>query len=176
MKNIRLLFPVLFLAIFSASGQSSDVGWASFYQEGHTDFSPAFREEMARQLMQKFDLMLEIPDFARDKEFMLLVGLTPLKTSYKDGYAFSLVDVVGRNAQSTTITIYWKAADNQAITRQKTIATGEVEFGWCADFDKNYFLAFAKENHVPEINGEKLIFDFVFHAELFPDLFITYRF
>ncbi len=155
---------------------SNTIGWATFFNEASTDFSEAFQTEMTNQLMAQFNSLVEIENFAKDKNFVLFVGMAPLQTNYKDGYAFVLVEVICPNSEPKTITAYWKSGDNKQIINADSMSVQDIEFGWCADFDKAFFKGFAKENVISQINGIELKFKYVTHLELYPDLFITYNF
>lgn len=175
LKPLILSFLLFSFNSFSQMN-SNTIGWAMFFNEASTDFSEAFQTEMAQQLMAQFNSLVEIENFAQDKNFMLVVGMTPLKTTYKDGYAFVLVEVICPNSESKTITAYWKARENRLITKVDSITDEDIEFGWCADFDKEFFKSFSVENVISQINGTKLKFKYVAHLELYPDLLITYSF
>lgn len=156
--------------------ESNDIGWASFYNDASTEFSEQFRTEMANQLMAKFNSMVEIDSFAQAKGFMLFVGMIELKTTYQNGYAFALVEVIAPNSFSKTITAYWKADDNETIVKSNSANSENVEFGWCSDFDKEFFRSFAKENVIKKINGIDLNFKYVADFQLFPDIIVIYEF
>jgi len=172
--------PVLatFLISFNLLSQmeSNDIGWASFYNDASTEFSESFQTEMADQLMDKFNKMVDIEDFAKNKGFMLFVGMEELKTTYQNGYAFALVEIIAPNTYSKTITAYWKSDDNKGIVTADTVSSENVEFGWCSDFDKEFFRSFAKENVIKQIDGVALKFKYVTDFQLFPDITISYEF
>ena len=154
--------------------QTNDIGWATFFNEASTDFSTEFQTEMSNQLMEKFNSLMGIGNFAEDKEFALFVGMEDMKTIYKDGYAFSLVEVLAPSSETKILTIYWKSKDNKNIVKSHLISAETVEFGWAADFDVDFFKRFAKENVISEINGEKLKFKFVADVETYPDLMLYF--
>jgi len=156
--------------------ESNDIGWASFYNDASTEFSEQFQTEMANQLIHEFNAMVEIDSFAQNKGFMLFVGMTALKTTYQNGYAFALVEVIAPNSYSKTITACWRAEDNEAITKSNSANSNNVEFGWCSDFEKDFFRSFAKENLIKQIDGVVLNFKYVADFQLFPDLTIWYEF
>lgn len=156
--------------------KSIDVGWATFYNDVSEDFSPEFQREMSNQLMNAFNEMVGIENFASEKKFMLFVGMTELKTLYKDGYAFSLVEVIAPNSFSKSLTAFWKAKDNQKIVASNSVSSQNIEFGWCADFDKEFFKSFVKENVIKTIKDIELNFKYVADFELFPDLNILFQF
>jgi hypothetical protein len=156
--------------------ESNDIGWASFYNDASTEFSEQFQTEMANQLVDKFNAIVEIDSFAQRKGFMLFVGMTELKTTYQNGYAFALVEVIAPNSFSIIITAYWKADDNKTIVKSNSANSENVEFGWCSDFDKEFFRSFAKENVIKKINGIDLNFKYVADFQLFPDITISYEF
>ena len=155
---------------------STDIGWASFYNDASTDFSLEFQTEMANQLMDRFNAMVGIENFATDKEFMLFIGFHELKTIYQDGYAFAVVEIISPNSFTKSLTTYWKSSDNENIMNSESVNSENIEFGWCADFETEYFKSFAKENIVRHIKGQKLNFKFVPDLQLFPDLNIYYEF
>ena len=175
---IKLIVTATFLVSINLFSQmeSNDIGWASFYNEASTEFSEQFQTEMSNQLMDKFNAMVEIENFAQNKGFILFIGMTELKTIYQDGYAFTLVEVISPNSFSKTITAYWRSEDNKKITKSNSVNSEKVEFGWCADFEKEFFRSFAKENVITQINGIDLKFKFVADFQLFPDLTISYEF
>lgn len=156
--------------------ESNNIGWAAFYNDASTEFSTTFQTEMANQLMDKFNTMVEIDSFAQDKKFMLFVGMTELKTTYQNDYAFALVEVIAPNSYSKTLTAYWKADNNETIVKSDSVNSENVEFGWCSDFDTEFFKSFAKENVIKQIDGVDLKFKYVADFQLFPDLSITYEF
>ena len=174
----KLLTIVIVLTSFNLFPQmkSTDVGWATFYNEASEVFSPEFQNEMANQLMLKFNAMVGIENYASEKKFMLFVGMRELKTMYQDGYAFSLVEVIAPNSYSKTLTAYWKAQDNKKIVSSDSANFQNVEFGWCADFDKEFFRSFTKENVIKTINGIELSFKYVSDVQLYPDLTISFEF
>jgi hypothetical protein len=155
---------------------SPDIGWASFYNDASTDFSLEFQTEMANQLMGRFNAMVGIENFATDKEFMLFIGFHELKTIYQDGYAFAVVEIISPNSFTKSLTTYWKSSDNENIMNSESVNSENIEFGWCADFETEYFKSFAKKNIVSHINGQKLNFKFIPDLQLFPDLNIHYEF
>src|SRR5690606_4947435 len=118
----KLLVLATFLISFNLFSQmeSNDIGWASFYNDASTEFSEQFQTEMANQLIHEFNAMVEIDSFAQNKGFMLFVGMTALKTTYQNGYAFALVEVIAPNSYSKTITACWRAEDNEAITKSNS--------------------------------------------------------
>jgi hypothetical protein len=93
---------------------------------------------MSRQLSRKLDLMIGIENYARDNEFQLLVGLEPLKMNFQDAYAFCLVEVVDRYSFASIVTVYWKEStiDNKVVMKSNELNATNIEFGWCADFNK----------------------------------------
>jgi len=131
---------------------------------------------MSNQLMQQFNATMVIENCVMEKEFTLSVGFTELKTMYDNNYSFSLVQVNCRNNYSYTITAYWKADDNITITKQDSVNSSQVEFGWCSDFDKDQFSTCSKDNLITEINGTKIQFKYAGNYQLFPDLIIKYKF
>ncbi|MDX2361510.1 MAG: hypothetical protein QNK23_11940 [Crocinitomicaceae bacterium] len=156
--------------------ESNDIGWATFYNDASTGFSEEFQTEMSKQLMDKFNTMVEIQNFAQDKKFMLFVGMTELKTIYQNGYALSSVEVIAPPAYSNKLTAYWKSDDLETITKSDSISSENIEFGWCSDFDKEFFKSFARKDIIPEVDGINLNFEFIADLQLFPDLSITYQF
>lgn len=174
----KLLILATFLISFNLFSQmeSNDIGWASFYNDASTEFSEQFQTEMANQLLDKFNKMVEIEGFAKNKGFMLLVGMEELKTTYQNGYAFALVEIIAPNTYSKTITAYWKSDDNIGIVTADTVNSENVEFGWCSDFDKEFFRSFAKENVIKQIDGVTLNFKYIADFQLFPDITISYEF
>lgn len=174
----KLLIIVIVLISFNLFSQmeSNNIGWAAFYNDASTEFSTTFQTEMANQLMDKFNTMVEIDSFAQNKKFILFVGMTELKTTYQNGYAFVLVDVIAPNSYTKTITAYWQANNNETIVKSDFVNSENIEFGWCSDFDKELFKSFAKENVIKQIDGIDLKFKYVADFQLYPDLTISYEF
>jgi hypothetical protein len=176
MNKILIVATILISFNLLAQMESNQIGWATFYNDASTEFSEQFQTEMANQLMDKFNAIVEIDNLAQNKGFMLFVGMTDLKTTYQNGYAFALVEVIAPNSYSKTITVYWKSDNNQTITKSDTVSSTNVEFGWCSDFEKEFFRSFAKENVVKQIDDVDLNFKFVADFQFFPDLTINYEF
>ncbi|MCL2131742.1 MAG: hypothetical protein FWH36_04725 [Lentimicrobiaceae bacterium] len=152
-------------------------GWALFCDEAAA-FSDTFREEMATQLLKKFYLMLGITTEIKihKVKFRLMVGGTPLKTIYKDGYAFAMVEIINPISLSKAVTAYWKPKNGELSENAVHINvwnSENIEFGWCVDFDKNDYIRYLK----PENRLDKKQFDIPFDIEydfsLYPDLVLT---
>lgn len=154
----------------------SSIGWTSFFGSADKEFSQSFKEELSAQLMTSFDALMDIKNFVQEKGFQLFVGMEELKTIYSDGYAFSLVELIGPNSHSLTVTAYWKAQDNRKIVKTNNIDPNNVEFGWCADLDREFVFWSAHEDSVSEINGTKIKFNYRCNYTLFPDLSVKYVF
>lgn len=158
--------------------ESIDIGWASFFNDSHVNFSKEFQTEMANQLKSRFDLMLGIENYADDNDFKLIVGMTPLKLTYQDGYGFGLVEIIDKYSFSKTITFYWQSADeeNEKVINSTEANSRNIKFGWCADFEKDYFLNFHKNRLVENIQSKVLGFKYVANFELYPDLSFNFVF
>lgn len=156
--------------------ESIDIGWASFFQDALLNFSREFQTELSNQLEAKFDAMIGIENYARKNKFQLFVGMTPLKTIFQDGYGFALVEVIDHYSVSKVLTFYWKSDDNENILKSKEVNSENIEIGWCADFDTEYFLNIEKKKLVNEIQNKVLGFNYTANFDLFPDLSFDFEF
>jgi len=149
--------------------------WATFYFNVEK-FSAEFQNEMSVQLHRCFNAMIEKTDFANENGFKLLIGKTDLKTVYQDGYAFSLVEIIGPNHFSKSLTIYWKSNDNIAICNSNEVNSENVEFGWCEDFEKDQFINYNVEDTVKSIQQNALGFHYTAGFSGYPVLNVVFRF
>jgi hypothetical protein len=158
--------------------ESITIGWASFYNEALTDFSEEFQTELSNQLKDRFDLMVEVQNYADDNDFQLLVGMVPLKLTYQDGYGFGLVEIIDKYSFSNTTTFYWKSTEvlnENAINSVKTNRQN-IEVGWCADFDKEQFLNLEGNKIVSDIQSKVLGFKYTANFDLYPDISFNFSF
>lgn len=149
--------------------------WAMFAGDGAA-FSETFREEMATQLLDKFYLMLGIRTEIKNHEFQLHVGMTPLKTAYKDGYAFAIVEIITPISLSTHLTAYWKPHNGENAENASQLDIwdkGNIEFGWCSDFDKNEYIKYLEPRNVLTKEQLNSNFDYEYDYSLYPDLSFT---
>ncbi len=149
--------------------------WATFYFEAE-EFSKEFQNEMAVQLHHRFNAMMEQENFVNEHGFQLLVGKTDLQTTYQDGYGFALVEVLGPNHLWTVLTAYWKSDDNTTICKSSEVNAENVKFGWCADFDKERFLNYNKEDLVKNLQLKALGFRYTASFSGYPVLAIVFSF
>lgn len=158
--------------------ESINIGWASFYNESLSNFSKEFQTELSNQLKNRFDSMLEIENYADDNDFQLMVGMIPLKLMYQDGYGFGLVEIIDKYSFSKTLTYYWQSADeeNENVINSTKVNSQNIEFGWCADFEKDYFLNIQRNKIVADIQSKVLGFKYVANFELYPDLSFNFIF
>jgi len=154
---------------------NSKTTWATFYFDAD-QFSNAFQNEMATQLHCCFDAMMEQPDFVSENNFQLLVGKTDLQTAYHDGYGFALVEIVGPNHFHKVLTAYWKAADSVSICTSSEVSVDDVEFGWCADFNKEEILNYNVENVAKVIQRNALGFLYSAGFTNYPIIKIVFSF
>jgi len=149
--------------------------WATFYFDAE-EFSKEFQNEMAVQLHTRFDAMMEQDSFVNENSFQLLVGKTDLKTAYQDGYGFVLVEITGPNHFQTVLTAYWKSEDNVSSCKSINVSAENIEFGWCADFDKEKFLNYIKEDIVKSIQLKTLGFRYTAGFSDYPVIDIVFSF
>ena len=149
-------------------------GWAQFWGDG-ANFSPTFREQMSEQLYLKFYEMLGIKDESK-KKFGLRVGLEDMKTVVENGFAFGLVTIISPTAFSKTITAYWKKSRNEdprdAIF-DNSLTASTIEFGFCSDFEEDFFLQFLKPKQLLSKEKNNLNFTVEYDYTTYPDLSIT---
>lgn len=149
-------------------------GWAQFWKEA-ADFSLSFREQMSEQLFLRFYEILGIKDKTKMR-FMLQIGLEDMQISVKDEYAFGLVTVISPTAFARTITAYWKRENKEnALNAINDVSLNRltIEFGWCSDFDKEYFLEFIKPKKQLPKKKNNLNFIVEYDYALYPDLSLT---
>lgn len=149
-------------------------GWAQFWGDAR-NFSEGFREQMSHQLFVTFYHVLGIKDKSKMR-FLLQVGLTDMQTFVKDEYAFGLVTIISPTAQAKTITAYWKRQNKEnplnAIS-DVSLSPSTIEFGFCSDFDKDFFLAFVKPKKQLSRKKNNLNFTVEYDYALYPDLSMT---
>lgn len=149
-------------------------GWAEFWRET-ANFSKSFREQMSKQLFLKFYSILEVKDKTKMR-FMLQVGLEDMQTVLKDEYAFGLVTVISPTAYAKTITAYWKTGKNENplnAINDTSLNPSTIEFGWCSDFEKDFFLEFIKPKKRLSKKKNSLNFIVEYDYTLYPDLSLT---
>jgi hypothetical protein len=153
---------------------NKEIGWAYFYNEA-LEFSDQFQIQMSKQLELKFRLMLGLTSKSKKNKFMLFVGMEEMKTVNQDGYSFALIEIICPNSFSKKITAYWKVKndiDLLSVTQSNKLTDNEIEFGWCSDFDKDYFLKFYNSRKKLNKEENNISFDVEFDFKLFPDLSI----
>ena len=149
-------------------------GWAEFWRES-ANFSKSFREQMSEQLFRKFYEILGIKDKTKMR-FMLQIGLIDMQTILKDEYAFGLVTIISPTAYAKTITVYWKRENKENplnAINDVSLNPHTIEFGWCSDFDKEFFLEFIKPMKRLPKKRNNLSFTVEYDYTLYPDLSIT---
>lgn len=154
--------------------KNKEIGWATFYNEA-VDFSEQFQIQMSEQLEVQFKLMLGIPEKSFENEFMIFVGMMEMKTTVNNDHSFALVEIICPNSFSKLVTAYWRSDKYQdllKITQTPSISKNDIEFGWCSDFDKDYFLKFFASKN--KLNSEKndISFDVEFDFIVYPDVSI----
>lgn len=158
--------------------ESIDIDWASFYNDSLSNFSKEFQTELSSQLKNRFDIMLGIENYADENKFQLFVGMIPLKLMYQDGYGFGLVEIIDKYNFSRALTFYWKSTEenNENAMNSTKVNSQNIEFGWCADFEKNIFLNIDRDKVVSDIQNKILGFQYTANFESFPDLSFNFTF
>lgn len=154
------------------------IGWALFWNDA-AQFSDSFQSEMSNQLLEKFNLLLGSSDKSNVFKFLLHVGLTDMKMVRQDDYVFALVDPISPTSFSRTITAYWKTSPHDDLnnaTKNNSLNRTIIEFGWCEDFDTEYFLQFAKPKKNLDEKAYNLNFRVEYDYTLYPDLSLTFHF
>jgi hypothetical protein len=150
------------------------IGWAYFYDEA-LGFSEQFQIQMSEQLELQFNLMLGISEKVKKSKFIMFVGMEEMKTVYQDGYSFAIIEIICPNNLSKIITAYWrvkKGVDLMNVTQSNILTENDIEFGWCSDFEKEYFLKFYKKRKSLNKKENNILFDVEFDLKFFPDLSI----
>lgn len=147
--------------------------WATFTKEAG-GFSDSFRQVMASQLEEKFYLMLEVTqEKIKRPKFQLTVGLLPMKTIYKDGYAFALVYITDPVAFATPVTAYWRPLENvnvESATELDIWDNENIEFGWCTDFNVENYMPYLKPRNIYPKQQTGTSFLIEYDYTLYPDL------
>lgn len=154
------------------------IGWAFFEKEA-LEFSESFQVQMSKQLEQRFNHFLNIENVVSDKEFMLFVGSTDMQITYKDGFGFALVEVISSGMFSNYLTAYWRIEDSTKIesaTEKTSLDLGNIEFGWCADFDPEVFLKHVSSIQRLDSKKHNIAFDVEYDFNSYPDLSIEFKF
>jgi hypothetical protein len=154
------------------------IGWTLFWNDA-AQFSNSFQNEMSNQLLEKFNLFLGSNDKNNVFKFLLQVGLTDMKISRDNDYMFALVDIISPTSRSKTLTTYWKTAiesDLNDATKSNSLNGTNIEFGWCEDFDTEYFLQFLKPKKNLDEKAYNLNFRVEYDYTLYPDLSLTFHF
>lgn len=159
-----------------AEDWKSDVGWAGFYNSAHTDFSPSFKQQFSIQLKDAFNALTGIEDFTEKKDFLILVGMSDMKIMYQDGYGFGLLELITPSSISIYQTFFWKTEQPVDAFRADDYTEENIEFGFCADFDKNSFLKYYYDDIITSIQDTTLGFRYTANFELFPDLTFSFKF
>jgi hypothetical protein len=158
--------------------ETKSVGWAMFWKDA-AKFSNSFQNEMSNQLLEKFNLLLGSKDAKNVFKFLLEVGLREMRMMRQKEYMFALVDVISPTSFSKTITAYWKTGisdDLNNATKNDSLNRTNIEFGWCEDFDKEYFLQFIKPKKILNEKEYDLKFRVEYDYALYPDLSLTFFF
>jgi hypothetical protein len=153
---------------------NKEIGWAYFYNEA-LEFSEQFQIQMSKQLELKFKLLLGLSEKSKKNNFMLFVGMEEMKTVNQDGYSFAIIEIICPNSFSKKITAYWAVKndfDLLNVTQSSNLTEDNIEFGWCSDFDKGYFLNFYNSRKKLNNKENHISFDVEFDFKLFPDLSI----
>lgn len=154
----------------------SEIGWVGFYNKAHSDFLESFKEQFSIQLERAFNAMTETENFAQKRGFQILVGMEDMKLIYQDGYDFGLLELITPTSESLPQTFFWQTDNVQEAFKRNDFNKENIKFGFCSDFEKDYFLKFKKRNKVRAIGGEKLIFEYVEELDLYPDLNIAIKY
>jgi hypothetical protein len=152
---------------------NSDIGWVGFYNKAHSEFSESFKVQFSIQLEKAFNAMTETENFAQKRGFQILVGMEDIKLIYQDGYGFGLLELITPNSESIPQTFFWQTENVEDAFKRNEFSNENIKFGFCTDFEKDYFLKFKKRNKVRVIGGDKLKFDYIEEIDLYPDLNIS---
>jgi hypothetical protein len=153
-------------------------GWAMFYGEA-ANFSKSFRDQMSEQLYQKFYYMLGIEDKNKELAFRLEIWSKDLEMIIEDEYAFGLVWIVSPTSFAKKITAYWRTANRDNLlnaVNDSFLTSSTIEFGWCSDFDKDYFLEFLKPKKRLSKKKNNLNFTVEYDYTHYPDLSLEFYF
>ena len=159
-----------------AEDWNSDVGWVGFYNAAHTDFSPSFKEQFSIQLNDAFNALTEIEDFTEKLGFLIIVGMSDMKIMYQDGYGFGLLELITPISLSIHQTFYWKTDQVVDAFKVDNYTKENIEFGFCADFDKEIFLKYHQEDVITKVQSAALGFRYTANFNLFPDLTFSFTF
>jgi hypothetical protein len=154
-----------------------DMGWASFIEDA-TEFSEAFRMQMAEQLMQQFNALLGKEDGAAKRQFSLFVGMEPMEIHYKDGWYHITVEIIGPDSSSRHLSAHWQSDvfDHSVdLTQSNEVNVNNIRFAFGSDFDKDAFLRYFS---MPKLSKKKyeLTFDVEYDFALYPDLSLEFHF
>lgn len=152
---------------------NSDIGWVGFHNKAHSEFSESFKEQFSLQLENAFNAMTETENFAQKRGFQILVGLEDMKLIYQDGYGFGLLEIITPYSESIPQTFFWQTENEKDAFKRNEFNSENIKFGFCTDFEKDYFLKFKKRNKVRVIGGDKLKFEYIEEIDLYPDLTIS---
>jgi hypothetical protein len=151
----------------------SDVGWVGFFYKAHSEFSKSFKEQFSTQLESAFNAMTEIENYAQKRGFQILVGMEDMKLIYQDGYGFGLLEIITPLSEGIPQTFFWQTENVEDAFKRDGFTNENIQFGFCIDFEKDYFLKFKKRNKVRVIGGDKLKFEYIEEIDLYPDLNIS---
>ena len=154
------------------------IGWAFFENEA-LEFSESFQVQMSKQLEQRFNDFLNIENVVSDKEFMLFVGSSDMKITYKNGFGFALVEVISSGMFSNYVTAYWRLEDSTRIelaSKMTSLEPSKIEFGWCADFDPSVFLKHVSSEQKLDTEKYNIAFEVQYDFQSYPDLSIEFKF
>lgn len=154
----------------------SDLGWVGFYNEAHSEFSESFKEQFSLQLESAFNAITEIENFAQKRGFQILVGMEDMKLIYKDGYGFGILELITPYSDAIPQTFFWQTNHVKDAFKRNDFNNENIQFGFCTDFQKDYFLKFKKRNKIRVLNSDKLKFEYFEEFSLYPDLNISIEF
>lgn len=154
----------------------SEIDWVGFYNSAHIDFSPSFKEQFSLQLKDAFNALTGIEDFTEKKDFQILVGMSDMKIIYQDGYGFGLLELITPSSIVVYQTFYWKTKEVVDAFKTDGYTAKNIEFGFCADFDKTAFLKYHYEDIITSIQDTALGFRYTANFDLYPDLTFSFTF
>src|SRR5690554_278874 len=178
MKTHILIISVLLSTISFSQMTEKTYGWA-IYDDEASEFSESFKEQMSIQLEKRFNQFLKIDNVVSEKEFMLFVGQSDMKITYKDGFGFALVAVLSSGMYSNYLTAYWRLEDSTRIesaTKLTSLDSSSIEFGWCADFDPKVFLKHVSSIQKLDTKKYNIAFEVEYDFNSYPDLSVEFKF
>ena len=143
----------------------------SFFDAYASDMHPSFREEMARQLMEK-GAQTGIKAFEK-QELMLMVGLRLLDLQLEGKRVKASIDFIVPPAWSFPVHITWEStaeATDLLSLHQQEVQDGSVVFNWAEGFPLETISPFFKPYKVKKANKSGWGFDVEYYRHMFPDL------